>query len=154
MVVAIHYRLCAKVRLLLVKEYQCCKIEGYDKLLRMISNLKEKEEDNDDLEKGESGVIYNRRYRNRRIGDFLKELNMTEGRGTGIPIIRKEMKKNGSPEPSFETDDDYSYFITRLPINPIFLSGEPMNEPINEGAKNLQHTDNKNEKITPSFVRV
>ena len=27
------------------------------------------------------GIIHNRRYRNRRIGDFLKELNMTEGRG-------------------------------------------------------------------------
>ena len=28
-----------------------------------------------------------RRYRNRRIGEFLKELDMTEGRGTGIPKI-------------------------------------------------------------------
>ena len=27
------------------------------------------------------GIIHNRRYRNRRIGDFLKELNITEGRG-------------------------------------------------------------------------
>ena len=26
-----------------------------------------------------------RRYRNRRGGEFLKELEMTEGRGTGIP---------------------------------------------------------------------
>jgi len=26
-----------------------------------------------------------RRYRNRRIGEFLKELNLTEGRSTGIP---------------------------------------------------------------------
>ncbi len=26
-----------------------------------------------------------RRYRNRRVGEFLKELEMTEGRGTGIP---------------------------------------------------------------------
>ena len=38
------------------------------------------------------GIIHNRRYRNRRIGNFLKELDMTEGRGTGIPIIRKEMR--------------------------------------------------------------
>ena len=31
-------------------------------------------------------------------GDFLKKLDMTEGRGTGIPIIRREMTKNSSPE--------------------------------------------------------
>ncbi|MDR1884420.1 MAG: putative DNA binding domain-containing protein, partial [Prevotella sp.] len=72
----------------------------------------------------QKGVIRNKRYRNRRIGDFLKELDMTEGRGTGIPIIRKEMAKNGSPEPSFETDDNYSYFITILPIHPAFLSDD------------------------------
>lgn len=29
-----------------------------------------------------------RRYRNRRIGEFLKELELTEGRSTGIPKSR------------------------------------------------------------------
>lgn len=62
-----------------------------------------------------------RDYRNRRIGDFLKELNLTEGRGTGFPKIRKSMELNGSPEPKFETDDDLSYFITILPINNHFI---------------------------------
>ena len=45
-----------------------------------------------------------RRYRNRRVGEFLKELDMTEGRGTGIPRMLKELKKNGSPLPIFHTD--------------------------------------------------
>lgn len=27
--------------------------------------------------------VFNRRYRNRRIGDFLKEMHLTEGRGSG-----------------------------------------------------------------------
>ena len=81
------------------------------------------------------GIIHNRRYRNRRIGDFLKELDMTEGRGTGIPIIRKEMKKNGSPEPRFQTDDNYSYFLTLLPIHPVFFDEEKVDEPINEPIK-------------------
>jgi ATP-dependent DNA helicase RecG len=72
----------------------------------------------------QQGIIRNKRYRNRRIGDFLKELDMTEGRGTGIPIIRKEMAKNGSPEPRFETDENYSYFITTLPVHPAFLEDE------------------------------
>ncbi|MBU3955021.1 putative DNA binding domain-containing protein [bacterium] len=58
-----------------------------------------------------------RNYRNRRIGDFLKELKFTEGRSTGIPKIRKAMKLNGSPTPVFETDADSNYFLTVLPIH-------------------------------------
>lgn len=58
---------------------------------------------------------------------------MTEGRGTGIPIIRKEMEKNGSPEPRFETDENYSYFIVTLPIHPAFHSDEGVSDGVNEG---------------------
>ena len=46
-----------------------------------------------------SDKIIARRYRNRRIGEFLKELDLTEGRCTGIPIIRAAMANNGSPPP-------------------------------------------------------
>lgn len=59
-----------------------------------------------------------RRYRNRRIGEFLKELSLTEGRSTGIPKILRVMAANGSPPPEFETDDDHSYFQVRLPVHP------------------------------------
>ncbi len=45
----------------------------------------------------QAGRAVSRRYRNRRIGEFLKELDMTEGRSTGIPKILKEMTNNGSP---------------------------------------------------------
>jgi len=58
---------------------------------------------------------------------------MTEGRGTGIPIIRREMAKNGSPEPRFETDDNYSYFITTLPIHPAFLSDDGVSGGVDGG---------------------
>jgi ATP-dependent DNA helicase RecG len=57
-----------------------------------------------------------RRYRNRRIGEFLKELDLIEGRNTGIPTILRVMHDNGSPEPRFETDEDRSYFLVRLPL--------------------------------------
>ncbi|MDR1742305.1 MAG: putative DNA binding domain-containing protein, partial [Dysgonamonadaceae bacterium] len=40
------------------------------------------------LEDVRKGIIVNKRYRNRRIGDFFKELDITEGKGTGIPTIR------------------------------------------------------------------
>jgi ATP-dependent DNA helicase RecG len=69
-------------------------------------------------EKLRSGKIVARKYRNRRIGDFLKELRLTEGRGTGIPKIIRAMQRNGSPEPIFDTDDELSYFTTTLPIHP------------------------------------
>jgi ATP-dependent DNA helicase RecG len=96
------------------------------------------------MEELQKGIIHNRRYRNRRIGDFLKELDMTEGRGTGIPIIRKEMAKNGSPEPRFETDEHHSYFITTLPIHSAFLEhGNALNGAIKGEEQSIQITDNK-----------
>ena len=61
-----------------------------------------------------------RDYRNRRIGDFLKELNLTEGKATGFPIIRAEMAKNGSPAPVFYTDDERTLFLVTLPCHPEF----------------------------------
>ena len=62
-----------------------------------------------------------RRYRNRRIGDFLKELHLTEGRNTGMAKILRSMRQNGSPDPVFETDGDRLYFLTTLPIHPGFV---------------------------------
>lgn len=58
--------------------------------------------------------IVARDYRNRRIGDLLKELHLTEGRGTGFPAIRKAMKANNSPMPVFETDAQSTFFLTIL----------------------------------------
>tara|TARA_R110000737_G_scaffold302529_1_gene309628 strand:+ start:499 stop:2121 length:1623 start_codon:yes stop_codon:yes gene_type:complete len=58
--------------------------------------------------------IVAREYRNRRIGDFLKELRLTEGRGTGLPSIYAAMEDNGNPAPVFETDDQSTYFLVTL----------------------------------------
>ena len=38
------------------------------------------------IRKGQHRIVA-RDYRNRRIGDFLKELELTEGRATGFPTI-------------------------------------------------------------------
>ena len=65
--------------------------------------------------------VSNRRYRNRRIGDFLKELHLTEGRNTGFKKILDALEMNGSPKPEFETDADHSYFISRLFVHKSFL---------------------------------
>ncbi|NIA12362.1 MAG: winged helix-turn-helix transcriptional regulator [Nitrospiraceae bacterium] len=61
-----------------------------------------------------------RRYRNRRVGEFLEELEMTEGRGTGIPKMLRAIQANGSPAPVFHTDDDRTYFLVEFFIHPIF----------------------------------
>jgi ATP-dependent DNA helicase RecG len=62
------------------------------------------------------GKLVARRYRNRRIGEFLKELHLTEGRGTGIPTVLRVMRDNGAAMPRFETDEERSYFIAVLPV--------------------------------------
>ena len=62
--------------------------------------------------------------RNRRIGDFLKELHLTEGRNTGFKKILNALEANGSPKPEFETDDNHSYFISRLFVHEGFLKEE------------------------------
>ena len=73
------------------------------------------------LDQLRAGRALPRRYRNRRIGEFLKELEFTEGRSTGIPKIMEAMEKNGSPPAEFEFDEDHSYFMVRLPIHPAAL---------------------------------
>ncbi|RLC13707.1 MAG: hypothetical protein DRI57_15745 [Deltaproteobacteria bacterium] len=59
--------------------------------------------------------------RNRRIGEFLKDLRLAEGRGTGIPKIHRKMSENGSPEPAFKFDDSHSYFQVILPAHPQYI---------------------------------
>ena len=70
------------------------------------------------MEDLQAGRAVSRRYRNRRIGEFLKELDLTEGRSTGIPKILKMMAANGSPAPLFETDDERRAFVIRLSRHP------------------------------------
>ena len=69
--------------------------------------------------------VSNRRYRNRRIGDILKELHLTEGRNTGFGKILSALEENGSPKPEFETDEGHNYFITRLFVHEAFIEKEP-----------------------------
>ena len=59
--------------------------------------------------------LRSRRYRNVRLGDCLKELDLTEGRATGIPTIQDELRANGSPLATIETDDERSFFLIDLP---------------------------------------
>ena len=62
-----------------------------------------------------------RYYRNRRLGEFLKELELSEGHSSGIPTIQDELEKNGSPRAEFFTDVDRRAMRIRIPIHPAFL---------------------------------
>ena len=54
---------------------------------------------------------------------------MTEGKSTGIPTIQEELRDNGSPKATFETDDERRAVTVEIPIHPDFLmeQGEPQN---------------------------
>ncbi len=68
-----------------------------------------------------TGQVRSRRYRNRRLGEFLKELELTEGRATGISTVLKALKDNGSPPPNFKSDEERTFFEVELYIHPAFL---------------------------------
>ena len=52
--------------------------------------------------------------RNRRVGEFLRELQLAEGRLTGVSKIYRALKENGSPPPRFDFDKYRSYFRTTI----------------------------------------
>ena len=74
--------------------------------------------------------VFNRRYRNRRIGEFLKEMHLTEGRNTGFRKILNALENNGSPKPIFYTDEERLSFTTTLFIHPEF-ENDRVNDRVN-----------------------
>lgn len=88
-----------------------------------------------------------RRYRNRRIGDFLKELHLVEGRNTGIPTAIREIKKNGSPLPIFLTDEDRTFFSVTIPIHEAFINDDYLNSKLENIKKKRRSKDENKELI-------
>jgi len=68
-----------------------------------------------DINRGE--LLISKRYRNRRLGEYLKELEMTEGRSTGIPTIQNVLKANGSPRAIVVTDEERTFFRITIPCH-------------------------------------
>ena len=60
-------------------------------------------------------------YRNRRIGDFLKELKLIEGRNTGFPNAIRALETNGSDMLRFDMDTNRNYLSVTIPIHPYFI---------------------------------
>lgn len=93
----------------------------------------------DAIKKGQRMV--SRYYRNRRLGEFLKELSLTEGRNTGIPTIQRELAHNGSPAATFETDEDRLSFLVRIPCH----EGEEGVSPALFNDKEIHNSDKETE---------
>ena len=67
-------------------------------------------------------------YRNRRIGDFLKELHLIEGRNTGFPTALNALAANGSDRLKIEMDQDRQYLSVIIPVHRFLfvLSCQPL----------------------------
>ena len=91
-----------------------------------------------DMEKLKSGNAIARRYRNRRIGEFFKEIDLSEKKSTGITKILRVLKANGSPPPEFETDDGRNYFIVTIRSHEGFEIGKHLNDGLNDGLSRQQ----------------
>lgn len=67
-------------------------------------------------------------YRNRRIGDFLKELKLIEGRNTGFPYAIKALNENGSGLLWFDMDDQRGYLSVTIPVHSYFVASDKKSE--------------------------
>ena len=85
--------------------------------------------------------LVSRRYRNRRLGDFLKEMELTEGRSTGIPTVQEELQKNGSPRAVIETNDERGFISVFIPTH------EGCGERVVLNGQNDTKNDTKNDTI-------
>ena len=92
-----------------------------------------------------------RKYRNRRLGEFLKELELTEGRATGIPTIQRKLKNNGSASATIETDEDRAYFLIDIPCHPDFVE-EDLSQVLSNVVSYVDILDNKQLKQKLSYV--
>ena len=90
-----------------------------------------------DLDKFVKGKSKARKYRNRRIGEFFKEIELAEKQGTGIPKILRELKKNGSPNPEFEMDEDRTYLVTIFHIRDGFEVSDKVSDKMSDKEKSF-----------------
>ena len=96
-------------------------------------------------------IITPPRYRNRRLGDFFKELELTEGRCTGFPKIRRALRANGSPAPVFQTDSDREYFMVTIKVHP---KAKEMAAKITPGKAVDRVTEKVTEKVTENQRKI
>ena len=100
----------------------------------------------------EAKSLRSRRYRNRRLGEFLKELDLTEGRATGIPTIQKTLAENGSQPAKIETDESRTFFLIDIPCHPDFIDNVQVNVQVKPA--DIERVMDNMSKLCHSYVIV
>lgn len=59
---------------------------------------------------------------NKRVGNFLKELDFVKEEKNGIANVLKVIEKNNYPLPTFTFDQDADIFVVEIPIHPVFIN--------------------------------
>lgn len=94
----------------------------------------------------ENLTLRSKKYRNRRIAEFLKELHIVEAKNTGFPTILKYSKLNDSPLPIIKTDSERSFVTITVQINAIFNT--------NKAEKNNKLTNRVKEALVQNDMRL
>ena len=91
-----------------------------------------------------------RLHRNRRIGDFLKELHLIEGRNTGFPNALAALKQNGSDRFTIEMNPERDYVSVTIPVHRYFLRGKTLKNQKEEQYLNrvLEQFEEENMSLT------
>lgn len=103
--------------------------------------------------------------RNRRIGEFFKELRLVEQRFSGLPKIYRAMDNNGSPAPTFRFDEGRTVFQATLAAHPEYVTLSALRDAgelraLGENADALRRLDAawrtrpESELLTTEFIRV
>jgi len=80
----------------------------------------------------------------------LKELHLTEGRGTGFPTIYKALEDNDSPPPLMQTDEQCTYFLTVLYTNKDFTEIDKISRAGNEESNYVNGQESVRESVKES----
>lgn len=64
--------------------------------------------------------LISKKYRNKRIAEFLRDLELIEAKNTGIPKVRKALAKNNSRDLEIDMDENREYISVKIHINERF----------------------------------
>ena len=96
-----------------------------------------------------NGRARSRKYRNRRIGEFFKELDLSEKQSTGIFKILKALRENGLPLPEFKVDENRTFMEITIRVRDE-ESADKMTQSADKTTKSADKITKSADKITKS----
>lgn len=86
--------------------------------------------------------LISKKYRNKRIAEFLRDLELIEAKNTGIPKVRRALANNHSKDIEIDMDSKREYVSIRVYVNDDFISNPIFS---NKGLKNkiIDQLENK-----------